>query len=171
MTTFSVHLVGDRALVARIDSMPSAVHTVLLRKIHGLALRLQAHIQRDKLSGQVLKVQTGALRRSIHTNVIDGGNRIIGRVLSSGDVKYAGIHEFGGRTPPHEIRPRKADALHFMMGGKAVFAKVVKHPGSVMPERSFMRSGLLDMQYTIASEMKEAVVQGLLQAKNGGARV
>lgn len=147
--------------IARLSSMPASVHALVLLKVRGLALRLQAHIQQDKLSGQVLKVQTGALRRSITQQVIDGGTSIIGRVFSSGDVKYAAIHEFGGQTKAHIIEPRKGEALAFMMGGNQIFAKVVHHPGSKMPERSFMRSGLADMASDIQSELKAAVIQGL----------
>lgn len=33
-------------------------------------------------------------------------------------------------TPPHEIRPKKAKALHFMYEGKDVFAMKVNHPGT-----------------------------------------
>lgn len=160
----SIRLRGDQQLIARLSRMPSAVHAALLTKIWALTLKLQAHIQRDKLSGQVLKVQTGALRRSIQTDVSDSGSRIFGRVFSAGDVKYAAIHEFGGRTAAHDIYPRKAEALHFMMGGREVFAKVVHHPGSQMPERSFMRTGLSDMAAEIESGLKQAVVGALLHA-------
>jgi hypothetical protein len=51
------------------------------------------------------------------------------------------------------------------MGGRQVFAKVVHHPGSVIPERSFMRTGLRDHAAMISREMKEAVIQGLLRAQ------
>lgn len=169
MIRFEVFLRGQQDLIARLDRMPPAVHELLVRKIRVLALRLQAHIQRDKLSGQVLKVRTGALRRSIFQMVFESATRVIGRVYSSGDVKYARIHELGGRTSPHIIRPRKAQALHFMMGGRGVFAKEVHHPGSLMPERSFMRSGLADMAAEINSGMKEAVISGLLRTQGGRA--
>lgn len=54
------------------------------------------------------------------------------------NMVYAAIHQFGGRTRPHEIRPRKLNgALKF---GK-VFAKRVSHPGSLMPARPFLGVG------------------------------
>lgn len=33
-------------------------------------------------------------------------------------------------TRPHIIRPRRAQALRFRMGGRIVFAKLVHHPGT-----------------------------------------
>jgi len=168
----SVRITGDRELMLKLDKMPVAVQSGLARVIKILSLRLQAHIQQNKLSGQVLKVQTGALRRSIHAlPVVRTGDTVRGGVASSGDVKYAAIHEFGGRTKAHVILPRKAQALAFLgAGGETVFARRVNHPGSVMPERSFLRSGLGDMTAEITLEMKRAVIIGMIQTKQGAAR-
>ena len=47
---------------------------------------------------------------------------------------YAAIHQFGGRTKAHVIRPKNKQALAF--GGR-VF-KQVNHPGSVIPARPFL---------------------------------
>lgn len=164
----NVVLTGDRELVLKMDRMPAGVREMLNRKVHELVLRLKTRIQRDKLSGQVLNVVTGALRRSIQSEVHRDTHSVIGEVFSSGDVKYARIHEFGGKTRPHDIFPSKAKALSFMMGGRRVFAKVVHHPGSKMPERSFMRTSLAEMAPTITREMKEAVIRGLLRDSIGG---
>jgi phage gpG-like protein len=152
----NIQLVGDRELIARFQAMPSKVRAALLRKVTALRLKLEAHIKADKLSGQVLKVQTGNLRASIFSQTIDEGDTIIGRAASSGDVKYAGIHEFGGKTAPHVIEA-KGKALAFMFQGKQAFFKRVNHPGSTMPERSFMRSSLADMRTEIVDGMTEAV--------------
>lgn len=43
------------------------------------------------------------------------------------DLEYAGFVNDG--TRPHVIRPRRAKALRFTVGGRVVFAKVVNHPG------------------------------------------
>ena len=44
------------------------------------------------------------------------------------DLEYAGFVNDG--TAPHIIRPRRAQALRFVVGGRVVFAKVVHHPGT-----------------------------------------
>jgi len=154
-------LTGDRELVTHFDAMPGAVRQALQVKVTSLALRLEALVKTGKLDGQVLKRRTGALARSIHNVVTVSESSVIGKVYSAGDVKYARIHEYGGTTPPHIIEPKKAAVLAFMGPGGMVFAKRVNHPGSKMPERSFLRSALHDMSVTISTEMKSAVVNAV----------
>ena len=137
----------------------SRIHDALFKKATAYALLLESHIKADKLSGQVLNVRTGNLRRSIFSGVDDNGDTIEIWAKQSGDVKYGAIHEFGGKTAAHDILPMKAKALHFIVGGKEIFAKIVHHPGSVMPERSYMRSSLEDMKDSIIAGLKDAVVK------------
>lgn len=164
----NVTVVGDKALIARLKEMPRAVNEALYLKVMTLALKLEKLVKTGKLNGQVLNRITGALARSIH-NVVDRDlSSVIGRVFSSGDVKYAGIHEYGGRTPAHVIEPKKASVLAFMgKGGSMVFARKVNHPGSKMPERSFLRSSLSDMSTEISTGMKTAVVNAVRKQVKG----
>lgn len=137
----------------------SRIHAALLKKATAYAFLLESHIKADKLSGQVLNVRSGNLRRSIFSGVEDNGDTIQIWAKQSSDVKYGAIHEFGGKIAAHDILPVKAKALHFVMGGKKVFAKIVHHPGSVMPERSYMRPALEDMKDDIIAGLKDAVVK------------
>lgn len=164
----NVSIEGDKALIARFKEMPAAVNQALYVKAFTLALKLEAYIKTNKLNGQVLNRITGALSRSIH-NVVDRSvNSVIGRVFSSGDVKYAAIHEYGGTTAPHIIEPKKASVLAFTGGGGGmVFARRVNHPGSKMPERSFMRSSLSDMSTEISLGLKEAAIKAVQQQVHG----
>jgi phage gpG-like protein len=154
---FTVAVTGADDRSANLATLPAVVQAALAAKAADLAKRLQAHVVQDKLSGQVLRSKTGALKASIMTGAEVDGDTIRFRVFSS-DVKYAAIQEYGGQTPPHEIVPDKAKALAFMVGGKQVFATVVHHPGSKIPERSYMRSALADMAGQIATELKDAVL-------------
>lgn len=137
--------VDDRRVMARLDAMPSGVRAALLKKVTVLRLKLEARIK-QKLSGEVLNVRTGNLRRSIFSETINDGARVEGRAASSGDVKYGAIHEFGG-----VIVPVKAKTLSFVIDGKRIFTKKV-----VMPKRSFMRTSL--------SELKPEIIAGLQSA-------
>lgn len=72
-------------------------------------------------------VDTGRLRASIRVE----SRSILGlrsRYTIGSDVEYAAYVNDG--TRPHIIRPRHAQALRFVIGGRVVFAKVVHHPGT-----------------------------------------
>lgn len=161
---FNVTITGDKELIAKFDRVQSAVARALQVKITRLTLLLENRVKTQKLSGQVLNRVTGRLMASIGRDVVVKPNTVYGRVFSSGDVKYAAIHEFGGQTAPHLILPKKASVLSFTAGGKTVFARKVNHPGSKMPERSFLRSSLRDMSEQISREMKESVIQAIRNA-------
>lgn len=163
---------GDRQVIARIEGAPRRVQAELTKEVTILTLKLERHIKNEKLSGQVLNVVTGNLRRSIHAvlppeQLPNGG--VVGRVAQSGDVKYGAIHEFGGKTPAHEIRPKAGNVLAFVWQGKQRFFTKVNHPGSTMPERSFMRSGLADMREEIIRRLHAAVARGMA-LREGGTR-
>ena len=152
MSEFSIDL-DDSRLVARLGAMPDKLRRALSNKTTRLRLELEARVK-QKLSGEVLNVRTGALRRSIFSDQTETANEISARVVQSADVPYGRIHEYGGTTPPHDIYPTKAKALAFVMNGRLTFAKVVHHPGSVIPERSFMRSSLAEMRDEIIAQYR-----------------
>lgn len=137
---FNVHDYASRAL----ERVPDKVRAVLRTAVAQTTKDLAALVRR-KLSGGVLHVRSGKLLASIHTELRESQEAISGKVWSEG-VAYANIHEFGGRTKPHIIMPVNAKALHFFVGGNEVFAKVVHHPGSLIPERSYLRSSAIEME-------------------------
>ncbi|HEY2710055.1 MAG TPA: hypothetical protein VGI95_18570 [Caulobacteraceae bacterium] len=160
----SVTLTGADKLTDRLDDAPATVIAAVAAKSAVLADQLLARVQR-KLGGEVLKPRTGALAASIG---IDGpkvvGDTVVTTLFSAGDVKYAAIQEYGGVTAPHEILPVRGKALAFLAGGQQVFARVVHHPGSHLPERSYLRSSLAEMAAQIDSELKAAAIEALQQA-------
>lgn len=154
----NVTLIGDREVVARMQSIPARARVRLTSTMHALAIKLRSRIL-QKLSGEVLNVRTGNLRRSIQYEVTDAAGQINASVFSAGDVKYAAIHEFGGTIDIPEITPVKAKALHFMSGGKDVFAMRARAHTVTMPERSFMRSSLAEQEGAIREALVNAVRQ------------
>lgn len=162
----TVKLVGDTALIAKINNMPAAVRKALKKKVTALAIEMDEKVV-DKVSGPVLKRVTGALARSINWLVDDNDQEVIGKVRSSGDVKYAAIHEFGG-TIHHP-----GGTAYIIQDGQAVWVSNAKadalgydlprtKPHDInMPERSFMRSTLADMKDEITEGLREAVEEGL----------
>lgn len=160
----NVTIVGDREVITQLKAMPQNVTRELNREALYLADKLRNHIILHKLSGQVLNKRTGNLQRSIKSKVeTNPGVSVVGKAFSSGDVKYAGIHEFGGMTKAHIIEPKHARALAFEVGGKTIIRRRVNHPGSKMPERSFMRSSLTDLTPDIIKGFTQAVMRGAKQ--------
>ena len=145
---------------AALAAMPERVRDALAAKATALAAELQARIQR-KLSGEVLNMKSGALAGSITSEIDESSASISVRIATSADVKYAVIHEFGGAIPPHEIVPDKAKALAFVIGGKQTFAARVQMPTVTMPERSYMRSSLVEMVDEIKDALARVVVEVL----------
>lgn len=67
-------------------------------------------------------VRTGFLSEHIVKEVEVGRGRVISQ------APYSAYVEFG--TRPHIIRPRRARALRFEIGGEVIFARYVRHPGT-----------------------------------------
>jgi phage gpG-like protein len=153
---FALTLDGLDEASARLETYPAALAAALDAKATELAAALLDLIQNDKLSGAVLNVGSGALRDSIAASISAEADGVVAAVGSAGDVKYAAIQEYGGKTSAHEILPVKAQALAFVAGGAQCFARRVEHPGSLIPERSYLRSSLDDMRQEIVDALAEA---------------
>jgi phage gpG-like protein len=147
---------------AALAAMPERIRDALSAKSNTLAAALQEKI-RQKLAGEALQTRSGALAASIVASIAETPQGIAVRI-SSTDVKYAAIHEFGGTIPPHQIVPDKAKALAFIIGGKQVFAARVQIPAVTMPVRSYMRSSLAEMAAAIREGLSEAVGEALNSA-------
>lgn len=148
-------LTGDTELIARLNAMPGRLQSGIARAVTKLALDLQRRTQ-QKLSGPVLKVRTGLLRSSINYQVHQSSTEVTATVGTN--VRYASYHEWG---VPHSwvIRPRTARALAFEIGGQTIFAMRVTHPP--LPERSFLRSSLREIEPQIKAELEHAVEQSI----------
>ena len=159
-------LVGGDKLESWLKSRYPQIRGQLETSMARLVISLTRKIKQEKLTGQVLKNKTGTLRRSISPDVTREGENLVGSVGTN--IEYARIHEFGGKTLPYEIRARKAQALAFFTTASVwghpygpVIVKKVMHPGSVFPERSFMRSALREMEPEIRKEFEKAIREGV----------
>jgi HK97 gp10 family phage protein len=152
----TVELVGDKELVARLDAMPGRVRDGLVRAVARLGLELQKKVQDEKLSGQVLHQRSGALARSIDTQVSQTETAVSASVGTA--VRYARFHEYGV-AHPWLIQARTARALRFLVGGRVIFRRYVRHPP--LPERSFLRSALKEMRPEIEEGLRAAVAEAI----------
>lgn len=85
-------------------------------------------------------VDTGRLRASIRVERRSTFG-LRQRWTVGSDVEYAPMVNDG--TRPHIIRPKRAKALRFKVGGKVVFARIVHHPGT--RARPFLDRALADV--------------------------
>jgi phage gpG-like protein len=161
---FALELNGLEQANARFEAYPAALTAALDAKAAQLAAALVDLIQNDKLSGGLLNTRSGALRDSIAASISADADGFVASVGCDGDVKYAAIQEYGGKTGAHEILPVKARALAFVVGGFQRFARRVEHPGSLIPERSYLRSSLDDMRDEILDALAEAAADALERA-------
>lgn len=110
-----------------------------------------ARVRLDR--GQMSRIIQGESRRAIRQRAPQVLNRAkilapvdTGRLRASGKIRYSGLFSFRAKatvffdvdyakavhdgTRPHVIRPRNAQVLRFVVGGRVVYAKVVHHPGT-----------------------------------------
>jgi phage gpG-like protein len=151
---FALEIRGLDETSARFDAYPAALQAALGAKATELAAAL-TDLVKNKLSGAVLNTGSGALRDSIAASVTADADGVLASVGSEGDVKYAAIQEYGGKTSAHEILPVKGDVLAFVASDGQHFARRIEHPGSVIPERSYLRSSLEDMKDEILAALAD----------------
>lgn len=153
----TIEVTGDREVIRHFQSIPGNVQLSLERAVGRLALKLQRRVMMSKLTGQVLKVRTGTLRRSIDQAVVREAGGVVGIVSTK--VKYGRQHEFGGQvTIPEHLRLVKqafGKELKF-----PVYATVKQHTAR-FPERSFLRSALAEMRPEIVEDLAAAVGEGI----------
>lgn len=154
--------VSANQVIATLDRLvPKATQGIRVA-VTANTVRMLGYVQR-RLSGEVLNVRTGRLRRAAFDRIEDGGSAVSGVVAMSSDVPYARIHEFGGRIQIPEIVPVKANALRFEYGGRVIFAKRTKaHPVDI-PERPYMRPSLKEVSGRFLADMQAVANQAAKQ--------
>lgn len=152
----TARLVGDDAVLAWLRSTPDAIASGIARAITQLAIELQRTVQEDELSGQILAARTGSLRSSINFQIDEGSAEISATVFS--DSKYAHTHEYGF-TAMVSVRAslrRITEAFGRPISEKTVNVRAY-YRRMELPERSFLRSALEDMDPAIRDEVEAAL--------------
>jgi phage gpG-like protein len=145
----------------RIEKLAPKIHTSLEQRVKRLTIALQTHVAAAKLSGQVLNVRTGRLRRSISQAVVSTETTITGVV--STPVEYAAAHEYGflGVVTVKEHLRQVTQAFGKPLK-EPVTATVREHSMHMhFPPTSFLRSALKDMRDEILEEINQAVSEGV----------
>lgn len=141
--------VKAQSVIALLKGFRVKFRNVLWQKLDKISLEVQRSVKEDKLSGQVLSVRTGTLRRSINRRVEEYGGGL--RAVVGTNVAYAPAHEYGfnGVVTVRE---------HMRLGKFLVRAhKRTMH----LPERSFLRSVLKEQMPKAREELKAAAMEVL----------
>jgi hypothetical protein len=153
-------------VLVRLDGIAPNIKAALKEEVQRQVINLQNYVKANKLGGQVLKRKTGTLSRSIQQNVTETASGVSGfvdsRINESSPLKYAAVHEYGfnGSVTVRE---------HLRMMTQA-FGHPVKEPHKItirtfnrnmnMPERSYLRSSLGELQQQITDAINAAVDRG-----------
>jgi phage gpG-like protein len=158
----TARVVGDDTVLAWLRAAPDAVASGLAGAITNLAIDLQRKIQEDELTGQVLAVRTGSLKSSIDLQ-IDQDSKGISATVSS-DSEYAHVHEYGfaGTVDVRASLRRIIAAFGHPISEKTINVRAYRHRMD-LPERSFMRQALEDMDPAIRDEVEAALREALTQ--------
>ena len=139
--------------IGKLDADLKIAGSKVLRAVNNelrrTAIDLTAQVKGGKLSGQVLNVRSGRLRRSINYRVTESATGT--EVKVGTNVEYARVHEYGfaGRVSVKE----------HMRAGKRVRA----HTKNMrVPERSFLRSTLKENRAGIDKRIARAIASGIV---------
>jgi len=179
-------IVGREELIARLAGGGTVIRQRINTEVQKLGFELERRVKSDKLSGQVLNVVTGLLRSSIS----QGGPQSVSKFETSDEgatytvgtaVKYAAVHEYGfdglvtvrpyvRHTYKVSYKPLPGDTRagsytgQFMkrvrgeVTGYAYVNGFIRH--MKMPERSYLRSTLGEMQSFIVERLRVAAGEG-----------
>jgi hypothetical protein len=128
--TITARLEGARALGGRLEASARNLPVLLSQEMRG---RLSASLVR--VYAAVAPVRTGRLRAAITGQARDRTLEIISPVKSDEGFSYTGATRFG-RGP---VRPVRAKALRFQVGGRTVFSKFAR---AYRPSRDWAQTPL-----------------------------
>lgn len=154
----TAYLVGDEQLLERLRALPDTVNSGLVRALTQIGIDLQRNVQQDKLSGQVLRSRTGALKSSVELRVDQEAGGVTTSVFT--DLRYAAAQEYGfaGTVSVRASLRRIREAFGRPIAEKTISVRAYDRRMD-LPERSFLRSALEDMTPAI----REAVESGLAE--------
>jgi len=155
---------GMNTVLDRINGAGKRLRGQLLTAVKTAARRIDKQAKVN-LSNRALHVRSGTLRSSIRIEIDSA--KLEGIVGTN--VIYAKIHEFGGTTKAHIIRPRNAKVLRFATAmslktkkaTKYAYTMEVKHPGSKIPARPYLHPAYRSAQSEIVHDFQQALQRTL----------
>jgi len=154
-------IIGGQAAANHLRGVAPNIVTALDKRIMALTYKLQGKVKSDKLTGQVLNVKTGRLRRSINARFEGQGTGTSAGYVGT-NVVYARAHEYGCTDA---VNVKEHLRMQVMAFGKSINPKQVTVRAHQMkmnfPERSFLRSALDQMRPEVLEQLQQAVTEGI----------
>jgi hypothetical protein len=156
----TARLVGDDAVLAWLRATPDAVASGLARAITTLGIELQRKIQEDELANQTLAARSGLLKSSNSLQIDQSDDRIAATVSSGGEYGHA--HESGFTGAVHVEANLRRIKKAFGRPALRRATKMQSYRRRIdVPERSFLRSALEDMDPAVRDEVEAALREAL----------
>lgn len=157
----TARVIGAERVTAGLALVPAKAKDRVKQTIGSLTMTILRKVKAEKLSGQVLKNQTGTLRRSINQRVIESGLGITGSVGTN--LRYAKRWELG-YTGPEAVKAHLRTV-------KQAWGKVLPAPISAqvraftrqldIKARPFLRPVLDEMREEIRTRLEAAIRESL----------
>ncbi|GEM_PF-400794 len=157
-----VESVGIEEAIAHFQQIPAEVRLALEAQVHMEALHLVEVIKDEYLSGQVLGIRSGRLRRSVHELELHaGGDSVEAAVgVNLGDAGYAGFWEYGF-TGTEDVREHLREITQAF--GRPISPREVvvrQHTRQVdQAPRSYLRAALAAEAAGIIERIKAAALR------------
>jgi hypothetical protein len=163
---------GDTEVIRRFRAHGPLVRAELVKAVGRITLKLMRKVVQEKLTGQVLKRQTGTLARAVTQSprTYEAGNLVIGTVGvdditgkgGRAPVKYGRVHEYGFQG---QITVKQHMRMVKEAFGRSITQRAVVVPSHTrhmnLPARSFLRTALreLKQQGVIDAELTAAIAE------------
>jgi len=140
---------GTDRVKDRLARFPVNLRIERLKQMERASIYLMNYIQRNKLSGQVLKRRSAFLANHMNYDVREQGKDVIGR--AGNKTVYAAIHETGGT-----IRPKNGMYLTIPLAAAMTPAGVVRKPARQW-ENTFVRTSRGGGKVMYSRDGKQAI--------------
>lgn len=147
-------VIGAGAVIRRFNVAAEETKKSLADEVQRLTIELQRRVKEGKLTGQVLHVKTGRLRRSVNVKFTKTDTAIYGSVGTN--VKYGRTWELGFTVPAHDIVPKNKLALFWPGADHPV--RRVHRPEKDVAARPFLAPALAEMKAQVQARLLKAAL-------------
>jgi hypothetical protein len=156
----SFSLQGDTAVVAMLHSKAPKLSASVRNSVMRATIMLLAYVKANKLSGQVLHVRSGTLRRKVNYRM--QGNASFSTGIVGVKLAYARPHEYGFDGIVNVRESLRTIKQAFGRSIAPVTFPVRAHTVHMkLPERSFLRSSLRELTPEIREMIRAGVMAGI----------